>query len=83
MVSDIDHRANLGTLNMSVVINRVNPQIKQNIHLRTFPHADKLMDLFYREEEKSRILFAGITVAEDGVFRFPIQDSEFYQLAFS
>ena len=79
-IAEIDHRPQFRALHLPVVIDGVYPQVKHNIHLRAFAHADQLMDGGNREKEKAHILQTWVIVVERRIVLLPAVDREFNQV---
>ena len=80
-VSQIDHRPSLGTSDLMVIVDRVQPEIEQSVHLGAFSKTEQLRRRAHRQEEESGILLARAAVIQHGVIARPIEDAVLHKLS--
>ena len=79
-VAQIYHRACVRALHLIVVVDRVDPQIQQSVHLGTAAISDHLAGGGNRQKEKSCVFAAGRIIVQHTVVFLPARNFEFYQL---
>ena len=80
-VAEIDHRANLRTLHLAVIVDSGHPQIQQDIHFGAAAGADQFCRNHNRHKEKARIFLTGAVVVQHGIMFFPVPDLIFDHLS--
>ena len=64
-----------------VVIDRVQPEIKQRVHLGAFSKTEQPRRRAHGQEEKSGILLAWAAIIQHGVIARPVEDAVPYKLS--
>lgn len=80
-VSQVDHRTSLRTGDLMVVIDRVQPEIEQSVHLGAFTETEQPRRRAHRQEEKSGILLARAAIIQHGVIARPVEDAILHKLS--
>lgn len=64
-----------------VVIDRIQPEIEQRVHLGAFAKTEQPRYCAHRQEEKSGILLARAAVIQHGVIARPVEDAVLHKLS--
>ena len=63
-----------------VIVDRVQPEIEQRVHLGAFAKTEQPRYCAHRQEEKSGILLARAAIIQYGVIARPVEDAVLYKL---
>ena len=74
MVSKVYDRSQIRSLYVDVVVDGMDPEIQQDVHFGTFTYTDQLIDFCDWKKEKPGVLLTRVTISENRIFRFPVQD---------
>ena len=64
-----------------VIVDRVQPEIEQRVHLGAFPKAEQPRRCAHGQEEESGILLARAVIIQHGVIARPVEDTVLYKLS--
>ena len=78
----VDDRPGVRAEDRRVIVYSLDPQLKQNVHLRAFACLDQFMGFSNWKKEKAGILFTGIIVFQGSIIILPVSDPEFDQAVF-
>ena len=80
-IPQIDHRPGLRTSNLMVIVDRVQPEIEQRVHLGAFSKTEQPRRRAHGQEEESGILLAGAAIIQHGVIARPVKDAVLHKLS--
>ena len=64
-----------------VIVDRVQPEIEQRVHLGAFPKAEQPRRCAHGQEEESGILLARAAIIQHGVIARPVEDAVLHKLS--
>ena len=80
-VSQIDDRTSLRTSDLMVIVDRVQPEIEQRVHLGAFPKAEQPRRRAHRQKEEAGILLARAAIIQYSVIARPVKDAILHKLS--
>lgn len=80
-VSQIDDRTSLRTGDLMVIVNRVQPEIEQRVHLGAFSKTEQPRRRAHRQKEEAGILLARAAIIQHGVIARPVKDAVLHKLS--
>ena len=80
-VSQIDHRPGLRTGDLMVIVDRVQPEIEQRVHLGAFSKTEQPRRRAHRQKEEAGILLARAAIIQYSVIARPAEDAVLHKLS--